>query len=458
MEDSGRARVGFLEVTSGEGVGCLRGREGGLRARDSKSALAALRDADIDLVVWDLAVPGLPESAERADFCASGQVGHWLLVGSDAAGIPSALGSPGEFFALPSAAEPLATFVERALRAFALAEEVGRLRARLDTLEECGVLAQCLEAGKVYPLALDLLLALCGRDRGAAIFRRTNLPGNYASVFRGFEDAEAERLNTLLLDGKHPDLDAIPRLACVDRGDLVAAFQSSGCHDGPLLVVPLRGREGEAGLLCVPVPECDLDPDEWARAEIVADRASAALGIAENYQMAKDRAFIDDTTGAYNARYLQSAAENEIRRADRYGTPLSMLFLDLDRFKAVNDSFGHLVGTETLRRLVAVLEETIREVDTLARYGGDEFAILLGGSSHQNALQIAERIRSAVAATGYEAGPGERIRLSVSIGVATHPTHGDTLESLLEAADKAMYRAKSLGRNRVCSAAELREG
>ena len=135
-----------------------------------------------------------------------------------------------------------------------------------------------------------------------------------------------------------------------------------------------------------------------------------------------------------------------------------MLFLDLDRFKAVNDSFGHLVGTETLRRLVAVLEETIREVDTLARYGGDEFAILLGGSSHQNALQIAERIRSAVAATGYEAGPGERIRLSVSIGVATHPTHGDTLESLLEAADKAMYRAKSLGRNRVCSAAELREG
>ena len=97
----------------------------------------------------------------------------------------------------------------------------------------------------------------------------------------------------------------------------------------------------------------------------------------------------------------------------------------------------------------------MREVDTLARYGGDEFTILLGGSSHRDALQIAERIRSGVEGHVFEIGPGDRVELTLSIGVASFPDHGASRESLLEASDQAMYRAKSLGRNRVCSAGDL---
>ena len=163
-------------------------------------------------------------------------------------------------------------------------------------------------------------------------------------------------------------------------------------------------------------------------------------------------------TELYNARYLHSALENEVRRASRYGNPLSVVFLDLDRFKLVNDRHGHLVGSQTLRSLAKMLLDCVRQVDTLARYGGDEFTVVMADTGHDAAMAVAERIRSSVEAHVFEAGDGSPLRLTVSAGVASFPAHGESRETLLEAADQAMYRAKSLGRNRVCSASELPMG
>jgi diguanylate cyclase (GGDEF)-like protein len=176
---------------------------------------------------------------------------------------------------------------------------------------------------------------------------------------------------------------------------------------------------------------------------------------AGRFHRAKERAFIDDVTEVYNARYLLQATEHEIRRAERYGKPLSVLFLDLDHFKRVNDQYGHLVGSQVLRRLSEVLQECIRGVDTLARYGGDEFTILLEDTPHQGGLAVAERIRSTVANTIFEGGRGVPVRLTISIGVGTYPEHGTERDRLLDHADKAMYRAKSIGRDAVCSASDL---
>ena len=116
---------------------------------------------------------------------------------------------------------------------------------------------------------------------------------------------------------------------------------------------------------------------------------------------------------------------------------------------------GHLVGSATLRVVSELLGQGVRQVDTLARYGGDEFTILLVDTSHDVALRIAERIRESVETHLFEAGHGGTLRLTISIGVSTCPMHGDSREPLLDAADKAMYRAKSEGRNRVSSADEL---
>ena len=160
-------------------------------------------------------------------------------------------------------------------------------------------------------------------------------------------------------------------------------------------------------------------------------------------------------TEVYNARFLRQAIEHEIQRAERYGKQLCVLFLDLDRFKLVNDQHGHLVGSQVLRRLSEVLQQCIRQVDTLARYGGDEFTILLVDTGVEEGLAVAERIRRTVAATTFEGGRDAPIRLTLSVGVAAYPTHGREHEALLDLADKAMYRAKSLGRNCICSAADL---
>ena len=190
------------------------------------------------------------------------------------------------------------------------------------------------------------------------------------------------------------------------------------------------------------------------RADIVARHGISALANAGTYATAKDRAFVDDVTSAYNARYLLETVENEIQRADRYGDPLSILFLDLDRFKKVNDSHGHLVGSETLRSLCRLLERCVRNVDTLARYGGDEFSIVLVDTDHDTALQVADRIRQTVADQSFEVGSGTSLSLTVSIGVSSCPEHGMDRDRLLDAADRAMYRAKAAGRNRIQSAGD----
>ena len=140
---------------------------------------------------------------------------------------------------------------------------------------------------------------------------------------------------------------------------------------------------------------------------------------------------------------------------ERSGKPLTVLFLDLDRFKLVNDQYGHLVGSRALRRLSEVLGDCIRQIDTLARYGGDEFTILLVDTPHEAGRVVAERIRARVADTLFEAGGDTPFRLSISIGVATYPDHTKDRPELLDLSDKAMYRAKSQGRNCVCSANDL---
>jgi diguanylate cyclase (GGDEF)-like protein len=233
------------------------------------------------------------------------------------------------------------------------------------------------------------------------------------------------------------------------------ALRELGLAAEPALCVPLRGRETEAGAIWLFQGERPLAPADLERAALVSAHAEVALHNAERYHRAKERAFIDDVTEVYNARFLLQATDREVQRAERYGRELCVVFLDLDRFKTVNDRHGHLVGSQVLRRLSQVLRECIRQVDTLARYGGDEFTILLADTGLEDGLRISERIRRTVADTAFESGGGPPIRLTISIGVAAYPRHGGDRTQLLDAADKAMYLAKSRGRNCVCSASEL---
>jgi diguanylate cyclase (GGDEF)-like protein len=331
------------------------------------------------------------------------------------------------------------------------------LRSQLETERACESLASCLEPGKLYPMTLELLLERLGCQRGIAFFSPSPAPQGAGVAARGFPEEVRDRLIRTLIDEKSLESTmGRGEIGVVPWGPLHHALGRVGLESpGALLSVPLHGDDREAGHVWILSEGHRFDEADLAAARTIARRANSALATAERYHNAKEKAFIDDVTGVYNARYLLATADNEIQRAARYGNPLSVLFLDLDRFKAVNDVHGHLIGSETLRVLSKLLGQCVRQVDTLARYGGDEFTILLVDTEHDVALRIAARIRERVESHLFEAGHDGTLRLTISIGVATCPIHGDSREPLLDAADKAMYRAKSEGRNRVSSANEL---
>jgi diguanylate cyclase (GGDEF)-like protein len=194
---------------------------------------------------------------------------------------------------------------------------------------------------------------------------------------------------------------------------------------------------------------------ETEHARLVVEQAELALSNAEKFLQAREKAFIDDVTDLYNARYLLAAIDREVSRAQRYGLELSLLFLDLDFFKRVNDRHGHIVGSNVLRELGQILLGCVRSIDTVGRYGGDEFTILLVDTGASGALHVAERIGRTVAETEFGKRHGLKLNVTVSIGTSTYPGDGTTWQQLLDHADKAMYLAKARGRNQVRTAQEL---
>lgn len=161
-------------------------------------------------------------------------------------------------------------------------------------------------------------------------------------------------------------------------------------------------------------------------------------------------AHTDPLTQVLNRRALTTRLTSELERARRYEAVLSLLMIDLDHFKTINDTFGHLVGDDVLRATALLLQQAIRSVDVVARYGGEEFVIVLPETPLSGAVAFAERVRAAIEDHPFRATSGERIRVTASVGVAVFPA-GDvtTVDSLLAHADEALYRAKSAGRNQV---------
>jgi diguanylate cyclase (GGDEF)-like protein len=189
--------------------------------------------------------------------------------------------------------------------------------------------------------------------------------------------------------------------------------------------------------------------EDVAPLESVADICSAAIQNAHYFEKAQQLAYVDGLTGIYNRRYFEMQIATEIERASRYQGRMTAIMVDIDNFKRLNDEFGHLLGDEVLRQVSNVFVQQLRKVDVVCRYGGEEFAILVPQTSGANALEVAEKLRRAVAAFRF---PGVPVKVTISAGVAEYPTHGRTRDELVAAADAALYASKEAGRNRVSGA------
>ena len=171
--------------------------------------------------------------------------------------------------------------------------------------------------------------------------------------------------------------------------------------------------------------------------------------IETNEQTLEQLAAIDELTGLYNNRMYYSMLIGEITRAQRHGRPISVLMLDIDHFKRINDDYGHPAGDRVLERLGLLLKECTRSGNSVCRYGGEEFTIILPELGVEVASETAERLREIVEQTDFDIGEDRKIKITVSIGVAAFPESASTAEELTKAADIALYTAKEEGRNRV---------
>jgi diguanylate cyclase (GGDEF)-like protein len=237
------------------------------------------------------------------------------------------------------------------------------------------------------------------------------------------------------------------------RTDAISKFRTGSilaaalvCHDKVLGVIELVKDEGD------PEP---FKPGDLATLTPLADFAAIAIANARAFERVEELTIVDEWTSLYNARYLNSVLPEEVRRAERYGHELGVLFLDLDYFKSVNDTRGHAAGSTLLREVALQIKASVRETDQAIRYGGDEFVVLMPETSKTGALVMAERIRRTLAGSGFQVDTGGAINLSASIGVAAFPGDGREAKALLAAADRAMYVAKERGRNCVVDANTL---
>jgi diguanylate cyclase (GGDEF)-like protein len=164
----------------------------------------------------------------------------------------------------------------------------------------------------------------------------------------------------------------------------------------------------------------------------------------------KQLSITDDLTETYNHRYFMESLDLELRRAERYEYPISLMMLDIDHFKIYNDTYGHMAGDRVLKQVAHVMKETVRHTDILARYGGEEFAGILIKTELDEAYQVAERVRVAVENFAFDREETQpESHLTVSIGISTLSSDVSTLQRLIKTADKALYEAKGAGRNQV---------
>ncbi|MEW6585808.1 MAG: diguanylate cyclase, partial [Nitrospirota bacterium] len=184
--------------------------------------------------------------------------------------------------------------------------------------------------------------------------------------------------------------------------------------------------------------------------ELLANQASSSLANAKFHEEIERLAVTDGLTGLFNHRHFQEKLSDEFNRLGRFTDPLSLLLIDIDHFKKVNDTYGHPVGDAVLKKVAAIIGKTIRNIDIAARYGGEEFALILPGTGSPGAMNMAERLRKTIMDTNVKAEQ-ESFSVTVSIGISTSAqggTEAKNKEELIERADKALYEAKRTGRNR----------
>jgi diguanylate cyclase (GGDEF)-like protein len=232
---------------------------------------------------------------------------------------------------------------------------------------------------------------------------------------------------------------------------------SIGKGAGSFVGIPLKIKDRPLGALClVRVEKESLSSHHSRLLSILCNQASYVVDNARMYKKMEELAITDGLTGLFNHRHFQEMLDRELTRAERKGAEVSLILLDIDFFKKLNDTHGHPAGDSVLRGVSGIIRSETRQIDIAARYGGEEFAVVLPDTGSRETMKIAERVRAAVEEARI---PHEKrvLETTISVGFSCYPTEATTKQDLIHKADQALYAAKQGGRNRICSFAESRK-
>ena len=407
-------------------------------APDAEAALGLLKQRRFDVLLTDVILPGssgldllgiakgLDPNLEVVVITALDKVDPAVRAMKSGA---------SDYLVKPVAPESLQLAVQRCLSTRALLDENKSLRAHLKLFEAGQRIAATLDRDTLVPVALSAVAGSC-RSAGAALFERASGGEWVLSGSQGLDFALGPELLRLC----RPSLEEL--------------------GEKPLRVELLPGELTELGPRAILMPVSDEGRVVGAIAALVAGEldapgAEAAAFLCRNLGLAlrnlgrlkqvEHLAYLDDLTHLYNTRYLDLVLDREVQG----GRAFSVLFMDLDRFKLVNDEHGHLAGSRLLVEVARVLRSCVRDDDILVRYGGDEYVMLLVGIDSGGGLKVAERIRRAIEDHRFLSREGSRVRVTCSIGLASYPEHAMSKAEILDLADRAMYRGKRSTRNVV---------
>jgi two-component system cell cycle response regulator len=414
-------------------------------------ALTTAREWQPDLILLDIMMPGM-DGFECCQRLKDDPVTLHIPVV-----MVTALGEPGErlrgldagaddFLTKPVEYETLMARVKSLVRLKRLLDE---WRVRGETARSLGLTADRIAIPSVAG-ARALVVDdwdISGQTIQDALAREGVIPGRARSHAEAMTLSASIPFDLIVLSLSLAEEDSLKLASSLRAADAT--------HDVPLLLVAepeerdrlLRGFDlGANDWLLLPVDENELRARarNQIRRKFYQDRLRADIGTA------LELALTDPLTGLYNQRYLMRHLRGLLD-----GPPareLALLMIDVDHFKTVNDDYGHPVGDRALQAIADTLRANTRVFDSLARYGGEEFVVVMPGTGCEDAATAGERLRAAVESLGFEPGPGQRCRLSISVGIACTADEGITPEGLLHAADLALYDAKRSGRNRVAMA------
>jgi len=335
--------------------------------------------------------------------------------------------------------------VRRALEQSKLAEENRELKNSLKLYDASSRISRTIEIEELYQIIFDLMMQEIGSTRGFLYIVDQKDGESNIIMSEGFDAEENEGLDRKLFEELQHDLAHLHEPFIPDYPLTTAVqYRSSSDPVQSSLFIPLQNKNDLAAVVVFfDTEKKEAFGKEALRvAGFLSEHASVALGNAMLYSQAKILTITDDLTNVFNYRYLNNILDRELVRAQRLNSSMSVLFLDLDSFKEVNDKHGHLLGSKILVELAGLLKGAVRKVDAVARYGGDEYIVVLTDTNSKGAVIVAERIRQMVEDYTFTESEGFPIKLTISVGVASYPEHGVTKVEILHLADEAMYKGK----------------